>query len=88
MKKTCIALVISTCLLLPSISIAEKRIYDDKSKYVGTIREGRIYDSSSCYRGTIRDDKVYDSKSQYRGRVEKSRDRKKSHKHYEEDSDD
>jgi hypothetical protein len=84
LKKTCIALAI--CLLIPSISFAkEKKIYDENSKYVGSVRDGKIYDSNSRYRGSIREDKIYNDKSQYKGRIEKTRDGKKSQRYHEEE---
>ena len=61
------------------------KIYDENSRYVGSVENGRIYDNDSRYRGRIEKDKIYDENSRYRGRLQHEKDGKKRQRHQEDE---
>jgi len=49
------------------------KIYDENSRWVGTVENGRIYDQNYRFKGTIQKDKFYDEKSNFKGYIEKQK---------------
>ena len=80
--KTLIFIMLIVALLCTSVYAGKRvKIYDENSKWVGTIENDRVYDNNYQYRGHIEKDRIYDENSRYRGHIERERSREKEHRH-------
>jgi hypothetical protein len=86
MKSKIVIAVIAVSLFASPVIAKNYRLYDDNSKYVGSVREGRIYNSNSKYIGRVEKDRIYNDNSEYKGRVQ--RDGRKSRNNYEVENED
>ena len=86
MKTRIFVLLVLFFLVTPGHAGKRVKIYDENSRYVGTMENGRVYDNHSRYRGRIEKDKIYDENSRYRGRLQREKDAKKR-LHHQEDED-
>ena len=85
MKTRIFMLLVLFFLVTPVHAGKRVKIYDENSRYVGTVENGRIYDNHSRYRGRIEKDKIYDENSHYRGRLQREKDAKKRQRHQEDE---
>lgn len=83
MKTRIFMLLLIFFLVTPVHAGKRVKIYDENSRWVGTVENGRIYDNNYHYRGHIEKDKIYDENSRYRGRLQKEKDAKKRQRHQE-----
>ena len=87
MKTHIFILLVLIFLVTPVHAGKRVKIYDENSRWVGTVENGRIYDNNYRYRGRIEKDKIYDENSHYRGRLQREKDAKKRQRHQEDEDD-
>jgi hypothetical protein len=83
MKTRISMLLVFFSLVTPLHAGKRVKIYDENSRWVGTVENGRIYDNNYRYRGYIEKDRIYDENSRYRGRLQREKDGKKQPRHQE-----
>ncbi|MBU4233032.1 MAG: hypothetical protein KKD99_08910 [Proteobacteria bacterium] len=85
MKTRIFMLLVLFFMVTPVHAGKRVKIYDENSRWVGTVENGRIYDNNYHYRGRIEKDKIYDENSRYRGRLQTEKDAKKRQRHREDE---